>query len=34
VLDGKDVPFISAFFEDHADAGHPNVLPENDDRVF
>lgn len=34
VLDGKEVPFISAFFESYADAGAPKPLEENKDRVF
>lgn len=34
VLDGRRVPFISAFFEDYADAGKPNPLPEAEGRVF
>lgn len=33
-LDGRVVPFISAHFEDYADAGAPQPLPENDDRMF
>ncbi|MDP2792475.1 MAG: hypothetical protein Q8O25_00075 [Sulfurisoma sp.] len=28
-LDGKEVPVISAYFEDSADAGEPKSLPEN-----
>jgi hypothetical protein len=34
VLDGRELPFISAFFEDYADAGKPKPLPENDAQVF
>jgi len=34
VIDGKEVPFISAFFEDSADLGEPKGLPENADRVY
>ena len=34
VLDGREVPFISAYFEDHADAGEPKLLRENADRMF
>ena len=34
VLDRREVPFISALFEDYADAGKPKSLPENEDRVF
>lgn len=34
VLDGREVPFISGFFEGYADAGTPQLLPENEDRVF
>jgi len=34
VLDGRDVPFISAFFEGYADIGTPKPLPENEDRIF
>lgn len=34
VLDGRQVPFISAFFEDYADAGSPLPLNENEDRIF
>ena len=34
MLDGRQVPFISAFFEDYADAGSPSPLKENEDRIF
>jgi type I restriction-modification system DNA methylase subunit len=34
VLDGKDVPIISAYFEDSEDVGEPKALPENADYVF
>ncbi|MBL8204744.1 MAG: restriction endonuclease [Blastocatellia bacterium] len=34
VLDGKEVPVISAFFEDSFDIGEPNPLLENADQVF
>src|SRR6185437_15277548 len=34
VLDGRQVPFISAFFEDYADAGSPSPLNENENRIF
>ena len=34
VLDGRDVSFISAFFEDYADAGAAKELAENTDRIF
>ncbi|ODU24643.1 MAG: hypothetical protein ABS95_01630 [Verrucomicrobia bacterium SCN 57-15] len=34
VLDGREVSFISAFFEDYADAGMPQSLTENDERMF
>ena len=34
VLDGKEVPFISAYFEDSEDAGEPKSLLENSNRVF
>jgi hypothetical protein len=34
VLDGKEVPFISSFFEGYADAGAPKRLRENEDRLF
>ncbi|MFZ1546969.1 MAG: type IIL restriction-modification enzyme MmeI [Candidatus Nitrotoga sp.] len=33
VLDGKEVPVISAYFEDSADAGEPKSLPENSEAV-
>lgn len=33
-LDGRAVPFISARFEDYADAGNPKSLTENEARVF
>jgi hypothetical protein len=33
-LDGKDVPVISAYFEDNQDVGEPKVLDENTKRVF
>jgi methylase of polypeptide subunit release factors len=33
-LDGRGVPFISAMFEDYADAGPAKPLLENDDRIF
>ncbi len=33
VLDGKNVPYISAYFEDSADAGEPKKLSENFDNV-
>lgn len=34
VLDGREVPFISALFEGYADAGSPLPLKENQDRIF
>lgn len=34
LLDGREVPFISAFFEGYADAGQPNQLQENDSKLF
>jgi methylase of polypeptide subunit release factors len=34
VLDGRKVPFISAFFEGYAEAGQPLELAQNADRVF
>jgi hypothetical protein len=34
VLDGREVPFISAFFEGYADAGPPQPLVENEDCIF
>ncbi|MCQ3923388.1 MAG: restriction endonuclease [Rhodocyclaceae bacterium] len=34
VLDGKEVPVISAYFEDSEDAGEPKLLPENTNRMF
>ena len=34
VLDGREVPFISAMFEDYADAGPAKDLAENEDRIF
>ena len=34
VLDGRAVPFISAMFEDYADAGPAKDLSENEDRIF
>ena len=34
VLDGKEVPSISAFFEDTLDAREPHVLSDNTDWVF
>lgn len=33
-LDGREVGFISAMFEDYADAGRPHALAENEDRMF
>lgn len=33
VLDGREVPFISAMFEGYQDAGAPKSLSENDDRL-
>ena len=34
VIDGKDVPIISAYFEDSEDTGEPNELQENANSVF
>lgn len=34
VLDGKDVPIITAYFEDSQDTGNPNNLSENANSVF
>lgn len=34
VLDGREVPFISAFFEGYADAGQAVPLPENTGRIY
>lgn len=34
VLDGQDVAFISAYFEDVGDGGDPKQVPENADKVF
>lgn len=34
MLDGKDVPVISAYFEDSLDAGEPKALPENSNSVY
>jgi hypothetical protein len=34
VLDGKDVPVITAYFEDSLDAGEPKTLVDNADRVY
>jgi hypothetical protein len=34
VLDGKEVPVISAYFEDSLGTGEPAPLQENVDRVF
>jgi hypothetical protein len=34
MLDGKEVPIISAYFEDSEDAGEPKVLPENINSVY
>jgi len=34
VLDGNEVPFISAYFEGNADVGEPKSLPENARSVF
>jgi len=34
ILDGREVPFISAYFEDYPDAGDPSRLRENSDRTF
>ncbi len=34
ILDGKEVPFISAYFEDSADSGEPTLLAENSERLF
>jgi hypothetical protein len=34
VLDGKEVPVISAYFEDNLDASEPKTLDENADRVY
>jgi len=33
-LDGREVPFINAFFEGYQDAGNPRELDENRERVF
>ena len=33
-LDGKEVPIISAYFEDSEDAGEPKALPENANHVY
>lgn len=34
VLDGKEVPVISAFFDDSDDAGTPALLPDSANRIF
>jgi hypothetical protein len=34
VLDGREVPFISAFFEGYEDGGSPKPLSENEGRIF
>lgn len=34
VLDGKNVPVISAYFEDSEDDGDPKVLPENANSIY
>ena len=34
VLDGREVPVISAYFEDSLDAGEPRPIAENADHVF
>ncbi|MBX3650387.1 MAG: hypothetical protein KF771_03295 [Burkholderiales bacterium] len=34
VLDGREVPVISAYFEDSVDAGEPKALPENANSVY
>lgn len=34
MLDGKEVPVISAYFEDSKDSGEPRELPENTNRIF
>ncbi len=34
LLDGRNVQFISAFFEDYADEGQPHSLSKNADRMF
>lgn len=34
MLDGKEVPFISDYFEDSEDAGEPKLLPENANSVY
>ena len=34
VLDGKEVPVITAYFEDSEDVGEPKLLPENTNRMF
>ena len=34
LLDGKDAPYISAFFEDGVDGGDPHDLPGNRNRVY
>lgn len=34
VLDGKEVPFISDYFEDSEDIGEPKALQENSNKVF
>jgi len=34
VLDGKEVSIISAYFEDQQDAGAPERLPDNGNRIF
>lgn len=33
-LDGKEVPVISAYFEDSEDVGEPTILPENANSVY
>ncbi|MBI2503296.1 MAG: restriction endonuclease, partial [Candidatus Latescibacteria bacterium] len=34
VLDGREVPVISAYFEDSTDAGEPKDLPENSSSIY
>lgn len=34
LLDGRSVPFISAYFEDYADAGSPKSLEQNTEKMF
>jgi hypothetical protein len=34
ILDGREVPVISAYFEDSQDAGEPKALPENANSVY